>query len=212
MPKSRTKISPSDLLRPRWLEFDAERHIYYVDEMPLRSVTETLQAAGIGMDYDALHPAAQKYVRRAKWRSKHVHASWAASWLGMLLEDEVPEAALPQLQAAMQLSSEVQMDTLAVETPMACRELDLAGTEDWIGYRELRLAIVDLKGTAKIDGESEGLQLTAYAQLASRTLRRRGIDVAPEDFELWVLWSPKKGKPEWIEFEHDPVGFERIYG
>lgn len=206
---AQTTISRSDLRLPTWLEYDDEVHVYLCDGAPMRAATEWLREVGVGLDYDNLPPFIQRNVSRARWRSKIVHRSWAESFLDLLLIDEVPDEALVQLQKALDLTNSRTFEPLTLEQAYADRELWLAGTPDFVGLLDERYAIADLKGTHKLDEHYCSMQLTTYAELVDRTLRRRGIE--PPDWELWVLWVPLNKKAKLVQVERDYTGFELLY-
>ena len=201
-------MKASDLSPPPWFTYDDPHHVYFCDGVPLRGVTETISEAGYGPDYDAMPPFITRNVIKAAWRSDLVHRTFAESFLGLADIDSVHPVAHQQIEAALRLAVEYRMDAVALEHAVVSRAMWLGGRLDFLGLVKGRYALVDLKGTAKLDEPYCALQLTSYMKLVQATLARNGAE-AP-NFDLWVMHLPWKKTARMVPLRADETGFRMM--
>lgn len=143
------------------IEFDYEKHQYYVDGTPVPSVTQLV--APLGADYDE-DDYAEITMEAAAERGTCIHA-YIAHRLGGGMPDEfeVPEEYRPWIAAAELFLSEHDVLPLLVEEPMATPYF--AGTPDLIAEFDGHLAILDWKCVSQLAKSKVGAQLNGYNDL-----------------------------------------------
>lgn len=141
------------------IQFDAERHEYFVDGRSVLNVSTILERAGMGVDYSQIPPAVLAHARE---RGAYVDGCCDLFDQDALDVEGVHEEALSYVQAWGLFCKEKQFRPFAHQKIVYHREMDYAGTFDALGYdAEGRVVLIDRKCTAKI-ADSYGVQLAAY--------------------------------------------------
>lgn len=140
------------------LSFDAVRHEYRLDGMPVPSVTQVIDFLN---DYAGVNPAALEVARA---RGEAVHLATALDDNNDLDESSVDPIVMPYLVAWHRFKSETQFVCELIETRVYSDRYRYAGTPDRYGYFPSRRysAVLDLKTTAQIM-PATGPQTAAYA-------------------------------------------------
>lgn len=145
------------------LTFEEERHQYYIDGLPVPSVTELVSPLGQecgGGEEDALELA----MDAAAERGVTMHAYLAHRLQGGEREGfELPEAYESYASAAELFLAEHTIDPMLIET--ALPGPGFAGTPDLVCEFDGVLAIVDYKFVSQVAKSRVGAQLGGYQAL-----------------------------------------------
>jgi hypothetical protein len=149
------------------VEFFPESHRYEIDGHPVPSVTTILKDMGF-VD-------AQWFTDHARTRGTYVHQ--IIEWH---ITGEIDESTIdPELQGYLDAWGAFTADTGFVSTetekPLASDIYRFAGTPDHIGMLNGREAVIDAKTGAIYP--HVGLQLAGYEILATRPLKRFGLQL-----------------------------------
>ena len=153
------------------LRFDEESHTYFVDSLPVPSVTEI-----VGILTADKYAAPNAALEGARARGSRVHELCMDLDLGELPEEFEAEA-LPYLNAYKSFLRDFKPKWLYMELPLFSESY--AGTLDRIGYVDGAPRVVDIKTTSSMDRASKtalACQITAYEILSYKN----GIDVYPD--------------------------------
>lgn len=156
-------LSPEEPAAPRRspsrLEFQEAGHRYFVDGEPVPSVTQVLEAAGLGVDYAAVPPAVLIHARE---RGRHVDAC-----CDLLDQDDLdwrsvhPEAR-PYVEAWGRFRVAEGYRPVAAKPRVYHPEHGYAGEPDTVGQVGPRWVVLDRKATTKVS-VTYGCQLGGYA-------------------------------------------------
>ncbi len=146
------------------IEFDAEKHQYYVDEKPVPSVTQI--CAPLGADYDEPDDdMLELTVEAAADRGATMHAYIEHRLSGGEPEDfELPSQYQGYADAVELFLAEHRITPYAVETPIACEFY--AGTPDLTCEFDGFDAILDWKFVSQIAKSKVAAQLGGYLDLS----------------------------------------------
>ena len=119
------------------LEFDAERHVYYVDGEAKMSTTQILKASGVVDD--------RWYNEEVRWRGSEVHAVTAAR--DKSENPPVMQKFMPYVLAWEHFKVERKFKPVMVEKQLYDESLDTCGTLDRLGcFEDGKIdVIIDLK-------------------------------------------------------------------
>lgn len=147
------------------LDYDPDKHQYFVDGNPVPSVTQLV--APLGADFDEPDDMLEGVLDAATDRGTTMHAYIEHRLLGGAPEDfELPTMYLPYADAVELFLSEHHITPLAIETQMATP--DYAGTLDLVCSFDGTTAILDWKFVSQIAKAKVGAQLGGYLSLCYR--------------------------------------------
>ncbi len=145
--------------RPRVLTLEERGHVYRVDGIPVPSVTQILEAAGLGIDYSTVPQAVLIHARE---RGRHIDAC-----CDLLDEDDLdwrsvhPEA-LPYVEAWRRFRVADGYQPAVAKPRIYHPEYGYAGEPDTIGRVGACWTVLDRKATDKVS-LTYGCQLGGYA-------------------------------------------------
>lgn len=140
------------------LFFKQETHEYFLDGVPVPSVTQVLQACGLS-DFSMVDP---ETLTRSMNFGTAVHKVVELDVLGKLDEESLDGKLLPSLSAWRNFIKNVPIKIISIESKVFSVKYGYAGTKDILGtfVYENDLAIVDIKtGVPTI---SHPIQTAAY--------------------------------------------------
>lgn len=141
------------------LSFDQRIHQYTVNGLKYPSVTEILQLAGLGPDYNNIPPVILEQKRDL---GTFVHE--ASEYVDMGAEVPDYPGADGYVQAYRNFKAEHNFVPVEAELQISHRILKYAGMIDRIGSIKSNLAVIDLKTTASIEIGYVGPQTAAYEE------------------------------------------------
>jgi len=150
----------SDLDAPRVLEFVPATHEYRVDGVPMPSVTQLLDDAGLTPDYAAVPPAVLQHARA---RGIHIDACCDLLDADDLDWRSVHPEALPYVEAWLAFREYEGFTPVAAQVPLYHPSYGYAGTADAVGLLPGgHPVVVERKSTAKM-AATYALQTAGYA-------------------------------------------------
>ena len=180
------------------LTFDAEKHIYRLDDNIIPSVTQIMQPLN-QRAYDGID---QAIMDNAAARGTAVHE--AAEFYARYRAEECPEEYAGYFKAFKDWFSSYRVNVVKTEQAYYHPHLLYAGTIDLIAEVDGKLMIVDYKTTHTIKDMLTRVQLEAYARMISAQgqgvagkailqLRRDGSytfkNYKNPDFEAWDVFA-----------------------
>lgn len=145
------------------LTFDPVAHEYRVDGAKVRSVTETLDLAGL---YPPMTPAAEA----AMVRGKAVHLATQLWDEGVLDPASVDPRIAGYFAAYRKFKAESAVDILLIEQPVCSRSQKYAGTIDRVvAFPNSTVGVLDIKTGASVDPVTVA-QLAGYKKALAETL------------------------------------------
>lgn len=143
------------------LQFNAEEHSYWLDGRRLPGVTETISRI-------APHPNIDEWYLQ---RGAAVHAAVALSLRGELDPDSVDDRIKGRIESVLKFISDQKLTPLMLETPLASRRYQFAGTLDFLGQNEQDgRVLADWKGSLFPQVEP---QMGAYALLLEESPHKK---------------------------------------
>lgn len=144
------------------LDYDPDKHQYFVNGAPVPSVTQLV--APLGADMDEPDDMLEGVLDAATDRGTTMHAYIEHRLLGGAPEDfELPSMYLPYADAVELFLAEHHVTPLAIESQMAAP--DYAGTLDLVCSFDGATAILDWKFVSQIAKSKVGAQLGGYMGL-----------------------------------------------
>lgn len=144
------------------VEFFEDKHQYFVDGVPVPSVTQIV--APLGEDFDEPDEHLELTVEAAADRGVTMHAYIAHRLLGGDAEEfELPDTYQPYADAVELFLSEHQVFPILVEHPLPGK--GLAGTPDLVCEFDGNLSILDYKFVSTVAKSRTGAQLAGYLAL-----------------------------------------------
>lgn len=185
------------------LEFDPERHEYFLNGVKMLSVSDILApltaSMYAGIDSLTLANAARRGIR--------IHE------LCELLDydalpDEFEAELLPYVSAYRSFKRDYRIgEWKAVEMQVALETFGIAGTIDRVGGNDGRPWLLDIKTGTSVDKKRLAVQLTGYGIILSNTQ----IPSCPTNYKLSGLQLKKDGNYRLIEVEPEPEVFWACY-
>ena len=177
--------------------FLSEPHTYLIKGKPVPSVTQVIEAAGLGLDFSLVPPDVLK-MAQSRGNAVHVAAAlWDAGELDWSTVDPRIEA---YVRAYVEFRRMLPIKTVVVEKRMATGYMKyndsiwFAGTPDLIGFINGRRSVIDLKTGQNADA---GIQTAGYAILWNSEHKTEPIH------DRYALRLRKDGSYKLIE-EADP--------
>ncbi len=136
------------------IEFDPEKHVYFVDGIRYPSVTEIIAES------DGYGTAANFFTREAAIRGNFIHRIVELDILDRLDTDSIDQALMPYYTAWKKFRQENMLTVESVEKPMASPVFMYAGTPDIVGTLNGEKTILDLKSGAP--SPATGVQIAGY--------------------------------------------------
>lgn len=194
-------------------EFDPETHTYRVDGQIVPGVTELASIMGDPMpaEGDDLEITVEAAAERGTVMHGYLeHRIWG----GEPQDCEIPDAYAGYAQAVELFLAEHKLDPVYVEEPMWAEEdgIVFAGTPDFVGTFDGKLAILDWKFVSTVQKTKVGAQLSGYHALcgaeelwaerlacvqflADGTYRLYNVSLNVGDFDLCLeVWRSKHKK------------------
>lgn len=129
------------------LTFDPVKHRYFLDAIPLPSITGVIAAAGLS-DYSGIPEAV---LRRKQQLGKAVHLAACFVDKGTLDWASVHPDTVPYIKAYESFIKKTGFSPLFAEQPLASKRLRFAGTPDRLGLLYGKHAIVEIKCSVNIE-------------------------------------------------------------
>ena len=163
------------------IRFDADRHAYTVDGVPVPSVTQVISmlfpTKYDGIPADILEAAADYGNRMHEWVETYAMTGRRKR------QTELMKLSTKQVE---QIVKDTDMKITSCEQMVAGE--GYCGTYDMLGTVKGKTALIDIKTTAEMHREYLEWQLGMYAA---------ALDELPETY--YCLWIPKGAKAELIE-------------
>jgi len=143
------------------LEFDAEKHEYFLNGVKMMSVSDILQPLTASM-YSGIDPLT---LANAARRGTRIHELCELMDYDAL-PDEFEAELLPYVSAYRTFKRDYGVkEWRAVEMQVACPHLGLAGTIDREGEIDGNFCLVDIKTGASVAKKRLAVQITAYTRI-----------------------------------------------
>lgn len=150
------------------LTFDPVAHEYRVDGAKVRSVTETLDLAG-------LYPPMTQAAEAAMVRGKAVHLATQLWDEGCLDESSVDPRIAGYFAAYRKFKAESSVEILLIEQPVASRTHSYAGTIDrLVLFPSGMSGVLDIKTGESVDPVTAA-QLAGYEMALHEACRGKGV-------------------------------------
>lgn len=148
------------------LQFDADTHTYTLDGKVIPSVTqltEIYSTTVLEEDSD-LELTFEMAAERGTFLHGYLEHCLAG---GDPADYEIPDAYSGYVDAINLFLAEHELEPMLIETPMHCTDC-FAGTPDYIGNFDGKLAILDWKFVSQVQKTKVGAQLNGYCIMAGR--------------------------------------------
>jgi hypothetical protein len=163
------------------LRFDAEHHLYFLDDVNIPTLTEILKAEGI---FDFIGVPETSMIAAAQFGTA-VHKMFELLCKGTLDEDTVSAPLLPYLQGCKKFLSDFEPVIYPewIESPMCSQKLRFGCTPDAIMSIKNKLTIVEIKSSSTMPPataiQTAGQQI-AFEESFEPVRCRIGIHLRPD--------------------------------
>jgi len=168
--------------------YDAEKHVYTIDDIVVPSVTAILKAKS------GFSNVPMRILKPASGRGKIVHMATHYYDQNDLEESSISEETAGYLEGWKKFKKDFKVDMLSIEVPLYSVTYGFAGTPDRIASVIGRLAIIDIK-TGKTEPKTIGEQMAAYEIAYKDTygdcmMLRYGVQLTPGGtYNIWPCKS-----------------------